>query len=135
MLLHAAEESGAAARVGVAAVHEAVEVDVLKLVLAGYVAEGEEVLQRGVNAAGGGQAHEVDGHIVGAGVAEGTLDFGIVEDGPRLYGPVDFHQVLIYDASGADVEVANFGIAHLAVGEADVLAAGVELRVGIAGVE
>ena len=41
---------------------------------------------------------------------------------------VDIH---VDDAAGADVEVADFAVAHLPVGQADVRAAGLDERVGI----
>ena len=45
---------------------------------------------------------------------------------------VDPGQVLLDDRAGAEVEVADLGVAHLAVGEADVAAAGRERRVRVA---
>ncbi len=42
-----------------------------------------------------------------------------------------FTKVLVDDAPGADIEVAHLRIAHLAVGQTDVLAVGAQLRMGI----
>src|SRR4029077_10852161 len=44
-------------------------------------------------------------------------------------GIVDARQVLDHHAAGADIEVTDFGIAHLALGQADVLARSVEKSV------
>ena len=41
----------------------------------------------------------------------------------------DARQILHHHAAGADIEMADFGIAHLAVGQADVLAGGVQKAV------
>jgi hypothetical protein len=44
---------------------------------------------------------------------------------------VDAGDVHLHDAAGADVEVADFAVAHLAVGQADEVVAGLDQRVGI----
>ena len=44
----------------------------------------------------------------------------------RRDGVGDARQVLHHDAAGADVEMADLGIAHLAVGQADVAARGAQ---------
>ena len=108
--------------VGVTAVHEAVEIYVLEVILLGDVAEREDMLERGVYAAVGCQAHEVHGLAGVLGVGECVLDFGILKDGTVGDGLVDFHEVLIDHAACADVEVSYFRVAHLAVGQADVFA-------------
>ncbi len=131
MVLDLLDEALAAARVGVAAVHEAVEVDLAQAVVPGYVAECEDVVERGVHAAGGCEAHEVHGLSGGGAVLECALHFGVVVDGAALDGFVDFHEVLIYDASGTDVEVTYFRVAHLSVRQTDVFAACLELGVRI----
>ena len=45
----------------------------------------------------------------------------------------DAHQLLLHHAAGADVHVADLGVAHLAVGQADVAAGGVQegVRAGL----
>ena len=50
-------------------------------------------------------------------------------------GPVDLHQILVYDASGADIQVTYFRITHLSVGKADVFAVGQQLRRRIFGLQ
>src|SRR5579863_7208786 len=44
-------------------------------------------------------------------------------------GRADARQVLQHHAAGADIEMADFGIAHLAAGQADVLARGAQKAV------
>ena len=133
-LQHLSDEALAALGVGVAAVHEAVHEGVLHAVLLADFDEFEEVVERGVYAAVGGEAHEVDVLACGLGVLVGADDFGVAEDAAVLTGAVDFHKVLIDDAAGADVEVTHLRVAHLSVGQADVLAAGQQLAVGISGI-
>ena len=81
----------------------------------------------------GGQAHEVDVFTVLLGVREGRDDFLVLQDAAVGTGAVDLHQVLVNDASGADIEVSHFRVTHLSVGQPHVLAAGLELRVRIVG--
>ena len=50
-------------------------------------------------------------------------------------GDVDLHQVLVHHAAGAEVHVADLGVAHLAVGQADELAAGLQVAHRILGPE
>ena len=42
---------------------------------------------------------------------------------------VDARQILHHDAAGADIHVADLGIPHLAVGQADIVLARLQLRV------
>ena len=44
---------------------------------------------------------------------------------------VDLHQVLIDHAAGAYVQVADFRVTHLSIGQTHILAAGLQLRVRI----
>ncbi len=82
-------------------------------------------------AAVGSEAHEVDGLSAFLGIGECVFDLGIVHDRAFAYGLVDLDKILIHHSACTDVEVAHLGVAHLAVGEAYVLARSLELRVGI----
>ncbi len=84
-----------------------------------------------MHAARAGQAHEVDGHVVVAGVAERAFHLRIRPEGAIGDSAVDFHQILIDNAPGSDVEVAHLRVSHLAFRKAYVLSAGLQLRVGI----
>ncbi len=55
---------------------------------------------------------------------------GVGEEAAVGDGGVDAGHVHADDAAGAEVEVADFGVAHLAVGEADEVLAGAEEGVG-----
>ena len=50
-------------------------------------------------------------------------------------GAIDLYQVLIYDAACTDVEVSYLRVAHLALRETYVLAAGFQKRYGVFGPE
>ena len=122
------DESLSALGVSVAAVHEAVyESLVFQSVGLADFNEFEKVVERRVHAAIGGQSHEVQFLAVFLGIGIGAYDFGILEDGTVGAGTVDFYQVLVYDASGTDVEVSHFRVAHLSVGQTNVLARSQEL--------
>jgi broad specificity polyphosphatase/5'/3'-nucleotidase SurE len=60
-----------------------------------------------------------------AATMEGFLEFIGGDQG------VDARDVHLHDAAGADVEVADFAVAHLAVGQADEVLAGADEGVGI----
>ena len=62
---------------------------------------------------------------------EGRDDLRIYGDRSVAAGAVDLHEVLINDAAGADIEVSHLRIAHLSVGQADVLAVGAQFGMGV----
>ena len=62
---------------------------------------------------------------------ERCLDLGVLQDRIVAAGAVDLHQILVDHAAGADIEVPDLRIAHLAVGQSDVLAVGAQLGMGI----
>ena len=82
-----------------------------------------------MNASVGAESHEVELLARLAGILVSLLHLCVLHDRAVLAGAVDFHEVLIHDASGTDVEVSHLRVAHLSVGQAHVFAAGVELRV------
>ena len=123
--------AGAAVGQGVAAVGEGVEDDVGDALLGGELDRGLDVLPAGVDAAVGDEPEQVE---PAAGAAAGALagrPQGLVLEeaavGDRV---VDPGQVLLDDGAGAEVEVADLGVAHLPFGEADVAPLGRELGVG-----
>ena len=67
--------------------------------------------------------------IVLLGIGVGSFHLRILYYRVVLAGTVDFHQVLIYDASGTDIEVTDLRVTHLSVGQTYVLTAGLQLRV------
>ena len=131
MALQRLDETLAAVRVGIAAVHEAVHIGMLDAVGLGYVAEFVEVVDRRVHAAVRHEAHEVHVHALRLGVLESRLHLRVLHDRTVLAGAVDLHQILIDHAARTDIEVSHLGVAHLPVGQPHVLAVGMQLRMRI----
>ena len=129
VVLQFLDETLTALWVGVASVHETVNESVLDAVFLGNVEEFVEMNERRVHTTAGSKTHEVDALVVLLCVFVCAHDFRVLQNATVLAGTVDFHEVLIDDASCADVEVTHFGVAHLSVRKTYVLAAGVELRV------
>ncbi len=82
-----------------------------------------------MDAAVAAETHQVQ-PVTGAGVMHGGEQHGVrVELAVRDH-VVDASDVHVDHAAGADVEMAHFAVAHLAIGQADVRARGVHQRVG-----
>ena len=135
VLLQLCDEAFAALRVGVASIHEAMYEGVAHSVFLGDIDEFEEVLQRRVHATIGGKPHQVDALSVVPCIFVGAHNLRILHDGVVAACAVDFHEVLIDDTSGTDIEVSHLRVSHLSVRQSDVLARCLELRVGICAVE
>ena len=131
-LLQVSDESLTATRVGIAAIHEAVYESLVRYtVLLSYLDKFEQMVEGRMYASIGAQAHDME-------LLAGSLrslvcrdDLRITHDGVVADRTVDFHEVLIDDTSGTDIEVSHFGVTHLSVGQTYVLAARLELRVRI----
>ena len=117
----------------VAAVQEGVHGDVGHAFAAGQFDHGEQVVFVAVHAARRQQAEQVQGAGGGPGGAAGGHELGVFEEAAVFDGGVHAREVLVDDAAGADVHVAHFGIAHLAVRQAHVLAFGVHQGVRAVG--
>ncbi len=128
--LELGEVAAAAVRQGVAAVGEGVEDDVGDPLLGGELDRRLDVLPARVDAAVGDQAEQVQAAARAApgGVAGGEQRL-VVEEAAVGDRVVDPGQVLLDDRPGAEVEVADLRVAHLALGQADVAPLGGELRV------
>ena len=133
MLLQVDDKALAGHRVGVAAVHEAVDVAVGDAIQGGDIDELLEVVKRRVNAAGGREAHQVQALAAGLGITVRRFDSWVLQDGIVVAGAVDLHQVLIYHAPGADVQMARLRVAHLSVRKPHVLARSLQLGMRRAG--
>ena len=131
MLLELLKIAEAAGGQGVAAIHEGVDEDVGELVLGGHAEERVEMALVGVDAAVGEEADEMEGAALLGGEIVGAGEGGVGEEAAVLDGGVDAGHVHADDAAGAEVEVADFTVAHLAVGEADEVLAGAEEGVGV----
>ena len=135
LVLQLLDEARTALRGDVASVEEAVDVDLFQAARLGHVEDAEDVLDVAVHAAAGEQAHDVQGLAVCFGVFHG-LDIDLVFK--ELSGfdlLAHLGQDLEHDAAGTDVGVADLGVAHLALRQADVKAGGLQLGVGIFGKE
>ena len=66
-----------------------------------------------------------------AGVFHGTEQHGIGEELAVLDHQLDASAVHVNDATRTDIEMADLAIAHLAVGQSNILPTGVDQRIGI----
>ena len=117
--------------VGVTAVHEAVHIDLVEAFLLRHSEELVEVVEAGVHAAMGAEAHEMELSAAVFHIIVCRAYLLIVEELVVAAGHIDLHEVLIYDSTGAEIHVADLRVAHLAVGQADVLATGLEVGHGV----
>ncbi len=96
------------------------------------VGERDQVIFVGMHAAGRGEAHQVAGAAVALQLGDQLLE--VRDPGERAVGDggVDARHVGDGHAAGAEVHVAHFGVAHLALGQADEAFRGVDqpLRAG-----
>ncbi len=73
-----------------------------------------------VHPAVGKQAHEVERRIVSLDVPDRCQELFVVKKAAVFDRFGDAGEFLVHDAAGADVQVAYFGVAHLAVGQTDI---------------
>ncbi len=85
----------------------------------------------GMHASIGEQAEQMQATATGAGVFHGVEQDGVGEELSVLDHEFDAGAVHVNDPAGADVEVSDFAVTHLSVGQADELAAGVDEGIGI----
>ena len=122
----------AAVRQRVAAVGEGVEDDVGHALLRGQLDRRLDVLPAGVHAAVGDQPEQVQAAARAApGAVAGVEQRRVFEEAAVGDRVVDPRQVLLDDRPGAEVEMADLGVAHLPVGQPDVAPLGGEFRVRI----
>ena len=89
---------------------------------------GDVILMR-MHAAGRHQADEMTGAAAGFELLDQIDERRRARDVAAGDGGVDARQVLHHHAAGADIHMADFGIAHLAVRQADGAARGVQQAV------
>src|SRR5690606_38846145 len=97
----------------VAAVEEGVQVDVCGATAGSRFDHGHQVILMTVHATIGEQPHDVYGLIGGHGLVHGRVDRLIGEEFAVANGLGDAGKVLVHHAAGAEVHVADFGVAHL----------------------
>ena len=91
-----------------------------------HLHQRREVRVLAVDAAVGDQAQQVQRS--GARRVHRASQHLVMEERARFDRPVDADQVLVDDASGAQVGVPDLAVPHLSFGEPDGQAAGLELR-------
>jgi hypothetical protein len=84
-----------------------------------------------VDSAVGEQADEMEGSSFLAREVDGVGECGIGEEAAIGDGSVNAGHVHAHDASRAEIEMAHFGVAHLAVRQTNVVVAGTEESVGV----
>ena len=124
-----AHEPDPALGVGVAAVHEGVQIHVFNARFARKANNGEDVFERSVDAPVGEKSHHVEASRLPGGF-EHLRDPRHLGETAVGAGAVDLDEVLIEDAARSNVEVADFGIPHLAFGKTDGEAVGAKGRMG-----
>ncbi|MNP10208.1 hypothetical protein D3C76_1023490 [compost metagenome] len=120
-------------RRGIAAVEEGVQVDFFSAALGGQFGHGDQVILVAVHAAIGQQAHEVHGFTGGDGFVHGGADGRVLEELAVADRFGHAGEVLVHHAAGAEIHVADLGVAHLAVRQANVHAAAGNQAVGHGG--
>ena len=80
---------------------------VLQSISLAHLYQFEEMIERRVHTTIRGKSHEVELLIVLLGIGIGSLHLRIVFNGAILAGTVDFHQVLINNATSTDIEMPH----------------------------
>ena len=129
-LHHLLDKSFSALRVGVATVHEAVHKRlVFQSIRLAHFYQFEQMFEAGVHAAVAAKPHQMEFLALLFGVGVGSFHLRILHDRVILTCPIDFHQVLIDDASCTDIEMSHLRISHLSVGQPHIFAACLQLTV------
>ena len=124
----------AAGRRGVAAIGDGVDEDVGHARVVRGFDERDEVILVAVHAAIGDEAEQMEARAF-APCAKACLEHRVAGEVAFGHRFIDAREILVNDAAGAEIEVADFGVAHLAFRQADVEAAGAEGGVRVRGVE
>ena len=127
MFFECLDKSFSATGIGIAAVHKTMYKRLIDTVLGSDIAQNKKVIERTVHTAVGYKPHKMNLFPVLTSICKGFDNLGVGEN--RLVGTstVYLHQVLIYDATGTDIEVSDFGVSHLAVGQADIFSRSLQL--------
>ncbi|MCY1352917.1 hypothetical protein D9M69_392420 [compost metagenome] len=111
------------------------QVDLLRAAPGGQFGHGDQVVLVAVHAAFGKQAHEVHRLAGGHGLVHGGGDCRVAEEVAVADRLGHAGEVLVHHATCTQVHVADFGVAHLAVRQADVHAAARNQAVGLGGAQ
>src|SRR5215469_3311415 len=69
--------------------------------------------------------------FTGASVLHGTQQSRVGEEAAVLNHEIDASNIHVDDPASADIEVTNFAVAHLSLGQAHVFSAGMDQRVRV----
>ena len=117
--LQVGQEALAGVRVGITAIGDAVQVNVLCTQMFCHFQHAEPVVCVAVHTAGAHQTHQMDG-LAGIDGSLHVLDQNrVLEHLAVLDGLGDEGELLVHDAASAHVGVANLRVAHLALGQTD----------------
>src|SRR5436190_9524125 len=96
--------------------------NILNVLLFGSIAQGFKMIDVGVHAAIRNQTHEMNFFIVLFCIFKCTENNRMAMKRTVADGKINFYQILVNYSAGADVEMADFGIAHLTIRQANIFA-------------
>ena len=126
LFLQIGQEALAGMGIGVAAVHDAVQINPGGAHGLGHIQHAEPVVRMAVDAAGSHQTHEVDGLAGIDGGFHVAHQNGIFHHLAVLDGLGDERELLVHDAARAHIGMTHFGVAHLTVRQTHGHAGGVD---------
>ena len=118
----------AGSRRDIAAVEQCMDIDLFQAAALGQFHQGIQVGVVAVHTAVGEQPNEMQRGLFRNGVIHCGDEGGVLKEVAILDGLGDAGQLLVHNAAGADVGVANLRVSHLAVRQADVHAGRPDLR-------
>ena len=119
----------------VASIHEAMDIHVLHAALLAHFQQSIQVGIVAMHAAVAQQTHQVNGLAGLLGGIQGMDQGRFLKKLAVLNILGDTGQFLIHDTASAHIQVAHFTIAHLAVRQTHVHAAGAQLGIGVLGLQ
>ena len=130
-VLDLVQVNGSALGGRVASIGDHMDGDIVQSLFSGPLEQSAEVIHMAVNAAVGAESEQMKGSTlrpksIGQGLKAGDGAQLLVAD--RI---ADSNQFLANDPSGANGEVADFGVTHLAIGQAHMGTTGLNQRLGI----
>jgi hypothetical protein len=127
-LFEPAEEIYSAVGRSVAPVHEAVDENIFDFIFSRHLEEREEMVQVRMDAAIAQKTEKVE--LTRAAAFHGFEKQGLARKFASGDELIDSCAVHVNDAAGADIQVADFAVAHLSDGKADGRTGGLDQRVG-----
>ena len=131
MFLQLTDKTLSTLRVRVPTVHKAMNESLLDPELLRQIAQGEHVIQRAMYSPVRNQSHEMHLFPVLLGIIKRLHDLRVLGNGMIPTSPVNLHQILVNHPSGSNIQMPDFGIPHLTVGQPDILPARVQQSTGI----